>query len=191
MRRKRTAISSTEHTLDDLLGQITRLVKRQQTLLLAIDGRGGAGKSTLAEAIRIKLPSATIVHLDDFAYPTTGVDRHRLLEQVILPLKNHEPARYQRYDWNTKTLSEWHDVPPGGVVIVEGVLTLHDDLNKYYDFRIWIECPAEVGFQRGVARDISEHHLDTTNEWLHHWMPEEKAAIEEQRPQTKAPLCQP
>lgn len=169
---------------DKLFQKIKNLQQKEKTLLIAIDGRGGSGKSTLAEKLKQNLPNASIVHLDDFAYPKT--DRERLLNQVISPLKENRPAKYQRFDWGTKQLAEWHEIEPGGIVIIEGVSTLHDILYKHYDFRIWIECPAEIGFRRGVERDKKVYQVDTTKEWLEEWMPEEKKYIEEQKPQKRA-----
>ncbi len=117
-----------------------------------------------------------------------GADRQRLLNQVILPLRSKEPAHYQRYDWKTKQLAEWIDIQSEGIVIIEGVLTLHDVLYKHYDLKIWIECPAEIGFQRGVERDKLHHNVDTSEEWREKWMPEEKKAIEAQQPERKADI---
>ena len=171
-------------SLTDLALKIKSLPRRKSTLLIAIDGRGGSGKNSLAEQLKQNLQNVTIVHLDDFAYPET--DRDRLLKQVILLLKKDKTARYQRFDWGTKKLAEWHEIAPGGIVIIEGVSTLHNVLNDYFDFRIWIECPPEVGFKRGLHRDKTEYKVDTTNDWINKWMPEEKTYVESQKPQEKA-----
>lgn len=170
--------------IQELIEQIKKLPRNQKTLLIAIDGRGGSGKSTLAKKLSEKIEKATIVHLDDFAYPQT--DRQRLLEQVILPLTADMPARYQRFDWPTQQLAEWHEILPGGVVIIEGVSTLHDMLNQHYDYRIWIECSPEVGFARGLKRDKEVYGVDTTEDWITNWLPEEKQYVEQQQPQEQA-----
>lgn len=170
--------------IEDLVRKISSLSRKHQTLLVAIDGRGGSGKSTLSVKLVENLHDVNVVHLDDFAYPET--DRQRLLNQVINPLENNNPARYQRFDWGTKQLAEWHDIKPGGIVIVEGVSTLHDVLYKHFDFKIWIECPAEVGFNRGLSRDLNVYKVNTKDDWINKWMPEEKKYIEEHKPQEKA-----
>lgn len=170
----------------EIVHKIQNLKKPNKTLLVAIDGRGGSGKSTLANNLKQKLENVTIVHLDDFAYPMGGADRQRLLDQVILPLKENKLARYQKRDFETKKLTTWHEIQPGGTVIIEGVITLHDLLEKYYDFKIWIEVPAEVGFQRGLERDRNVYKVDTEKDWKEKWMPEEDKAIAEQKPQEKA-----
>lgn len=172
--------------INELVEKITKLKQPNRTLLVAIDGRGGSGKSTLANKLKESLENVAVVHLDDFAYPMGGADRQRLLDQVILPLKENKVAKYQKRDFKTKELTTWHEIQPGGIVIIEGVITLHDLLEKYYDFKIWIECPAELGFQRGLKRDKEEYGVDTEKDWKENWLPEEEKAIEEQQPQKKA-----
>lgn len=171
-------------SIPDLIKKIESCAPKQKTLLIAIDGRGGSGKSTLADVLQQKLSSVTIVHIDDFAYPDT--DRQRLRVQVINPLKNNQQAKYQRYDWNTKALAEWHEIRPGGVVIIEGVRSLDEALYRDYDKRIWIECSAEKGFERGLQRDITVHKVDTKDKWINDWMPKEQAYIDSQNPQHRA-----
>src|SRR5437868_4209532 len=112
--------------LSGVVNRIKKLKKHEKTFLIAIDGRGGSGKSTMAEDLKQRLENVTIVHLDDFAYPMRVADRQRLLDQVILPLKDHKVAKYQKRDFETKELTTWHEIQPGGIVIIEGVITLHD-----------------------------------------------------------------
>lgn len=161
----------------ELSKKICALKRESKTLFVAIDGRGGSGKSTLAEKLANRLVDVTIVHLDDFAYPMQGADRQRLLDDVILPLKNNVQANYQRFDMKEGKFAEWHQIVPGGTVIIEGVLTLHEMLYGYYDFKIWIECSDELGFKRGVARDIGRDGVDNSKQWKEVWMPEEKKRL--------------
>lgn len=34
-------------------------------------------------------------------------------------------------------------------------INLHSDLRKYYDLKIWLDCPLEAATIRGMARDKS------------------------------------
>ena len=172
--------------IGELSEKIQALKRNGKTLLVAIDGRGGSGKSTLAEKLFRNLPNVTVVHLDDFAYPMQGADRERLLNQVILPLRNGTKSNYQRFDQKAQKLAEWHEIEAGGVIIVEGVLTLHPMLREHYDFSIWVECSAELSCERGVARDMRRDGVDNSKQWKEVWMPEEKRAIEEHQPHAKA-----
>lgn len=94
------------------------------------------------------------------------VDWQRMRRQVLAPLSQDREGRYQRYDWDTDTLAEWHTVPVGGVVIVEGVYSIRDELAKQYDVTIWVDCPRETRLSRGLDRD-GEGARDM---WVNNWM---------------------
>ena len=83
--------------------------------LVAVDGPGGAGKSTFARELSEAAGEAPVIHTDDFAAADDPIDWWpRLLEQVIEPLARGDAARYQRYDWPSETLAEWHTIEPAG-----------------------------------------------------------------------------
>ncbi len=129
--------------------------------LVAIDGPGGAGKSTLAAKLSFALDGAPVVHTDDFASADIPIDWWpRLLEQVIAPLTIGQPACYQRYDWPTESLAEWNTVEPGQIVIIEGVSSGRVEWADRLSFVIWIETPREVRLARAVERDGEEALAD-------------------------------
>jgi uridine kinase len=66
-------------------------------------------------------------------------------------------------------LAEWHNVPIGGMVIVEGISSIRRELADFYDFKIWIECPADLRLARGIERDGE----NARPIWEDYWMPEE------------------
>lgn len=154
------------------------------TRVIALDGPGGSGKSTLAEHLSVALGRAPIVHTDDFASWETPLDWWpRLLAQVLEPLSVNKPARYQRYDWETRCLAEWHEVPPTAFVILEGVSASRDAFRPYLGYTIWVETPREERLRRGLARDGA----DALDLW-HAWMADEDAYILREQPVEKADL---
>lgn len=156
---------------------------RAGPVLVAIAGRGGAGKSTLAATIARRLGGAQVVHTDDFAGPDdAATNRTRLRREVLEPLSAGSAGRYRRWDWDTKTLAEWHDVRPHGVVIVEGVSATALDLWDAWDCTIWVDTPKHVRIARGVARD-GEHMRST---WMDEWEPQEDAYVARERPDARA-----
>jgi uridine kinase len=149
---------------------------------MAIGGFGGSGKSTLAGQLRDEL-GATVVPVDDFYVPRLGhADLERLRSQVLEPLSQSKPAQYQRFDWHEQRLMEWCDVHADGPVVVEGVMVISRQLLDYYDFTIWIDCPQDVAFQRGLARDRTEYGAETLSQWTDVWMPSERDYAEQHRP---------
>jgi uridine kinase len=150
---------------------------------VGVDGFGAAGKTTLAAAVARALPGAVVVHVDDFARPSVPTwERDRFVAQVLVPLAAGRPGRYQRWDWPTDTAAEWHDVPPGVPVVVEGVSSTDVRLGVPWDVRIWVEADREVRLARALERD-GEAMLER---WLTDWMPSEERYAAVQRPQDRA-----
>ncbi|HEX8747810.1 MAG TPA: hypothetical protein VF717_11470 [Pyrinomonadaceae bacterium] len=169
---------------------------KQKSLLVGIDGCGGSGKSTLASALASALSQGTVVKMDDFYLPSmfrndkefipeqigSTFDWRRLKNQVLVPLSENRIARYQRYDWDADSLVEWHAIPVGGIVIVEGVYSTRRELAAFYDFRIWVQCRRELRLARGIARD----GVGARDKWEREWMPLEDNYVESHRPHVHA-----
>jgi uridine kinase len=166
--------------------------------IVGIDGCGGSGKSVLADQISRELinraHSVGLIRMDDFYLPEAaradgflevgaGFDWRRLEEQVLKPARRDQPLRYQRYDWATGALAEWHE-SSARVVMVEGTYSTRVELREFYDFTIWVDCPRTIRLARGVERD-GESARDC---WLTKWMPEEDRYVLEQSPQRRANL---
>lgn len=167
-----------------LLARVQSLVpKNGHTVLVAIDGRGGAGKSSLARHLAHALGAATVVGLDDFGRPDVpGWDLARLRSQVLDPLLAARPGRYQRWDWDTDTGAEWHDVPLRATVVVEGVGSTRTELGSPWDLTVWVDAPQEVRLRRGVERDgEAMRHV-----WVDIWIPQEDRYVASERPHERA-----
>jgi uridine kinase len=191
---------ATRHTetFHSLGSRIAALPRRRATLLIGIDAPGGAGKSTFSRSLRRVLPTATLVAMDDFFLPSYArlpaapsekpiggdFEWQRVQRQVLAPLACEQPAAYQRYDWDTDRLAEWHNIAPGGLVVVEGCYALHQALASYYDFTIWLECPRAIRVARGIARGGER----VREIWEHDWMVAEDRYVVAQHPRDRATL---
>jgi hypothetical protein len=82
--------------------------RTDETTIIAIDGPGGSGKTTLAAKVAELLDGATVIHGDDFYRPMPEHEREqldaqlgyqhyfdwqRLRDQVLAPLRAGRPAR--------------------------------------------------------------------------------------------------
>ncbi len=130
------------------------------TRLVAVDGPGGAGKTTFARRLSASFaapPAVPVVHTDDFAsFDNQFGWAPRLRAQLIEPLRRGEPARYQRYDWVEERFAEWHELPPSDVAIIEGVGAAQRRFADALALSVWIDTPPDVRLARGIARDGEE-----------------------------------
>lgn len=185
-------------TLEEMVKALDHLPRKHSTLLIGIDGCGGAGKSTLAKLVKEAYSNVTIVHIDDFYFPKDQIiqshptqkpigadlDWQRVFAQVIEPLTKEQSGYYQRYDWDLDQLAEWHTVPTGGIVIIEGVYSTRNELQTYYDLTIWVDCPREIRLKRGIDRDGE----GARQIWENNWMVAEEMYMNEHKPQDRAKL---
>lgn len=160
---------------------MTRLVEAARAerplVLVGIGGHGGAGKSTLAEA----LPGAQVVQTDAF-WDGAGFDLARLCREVLEPLLRGETARYAAYDWDTRAPAGERTVEPCGLVVIEGVCALHRMFRDAYQVRVWVEAPRDLRLARGVARDGEA----ARSVWVERWMPSEDRYVERDDPAPSA-----
>jgi uridine kinase len=125
-----------------------------RTRVVAVDGRSGAGKTSLAARVRAVL-GAPVVTLEDLYGGWDGLERgiDLLTAEVLEPLSAGRAARVPRYDWVAAT---W-DVPwvlePPELLIVEGVGAGARRAAVYESVLAWMEVPAPVRKKRALDRD--------------------------------------
>ena len=159
----------------------------KRTLLVAIDGRCAAGKTTLCAALEKSLSDVgvTVLHMDDFflqpacrtperlATPGGNVDHERFLADVLLPLSRGEDFTYQPFSCKTQTLCEAVPVHPAPIVLVEGAYASHPNLRRFYDLRFFLTVSSSLQFSRIIARN-GEVAAET---FRTRWIPMEEAYI--------------
>ncbi|GAA2017904.1 4-amino-4-deoxychorismate synthase [Catenulispora yoronensis] len=151
-------MSSDIETFTELAARIlARPARCGPVRLIAIDGPGGAGKSTFAARLADGLGQASVVHTDDFASWDNPLNWWpRLEQQVLQPLEAGHTGRFQRYDWDRRALADWHEVPAVGVVILEGVSSARRAVAQRLTYAVWIQVDPQVRLQRGLERDGQE-----------------------------------
>ncbi len=137
------------------------------TRIVAIDGPGGAGKSTLAEHVAVALGGAAIIHTDDFASWENPVDWWpQLINDVLEPLSPNQLARFQRSQWQPGQDRGWVEIRPAGYLVLEGVTASRDAFRPYLTYSIWVEASLELRLARGLARD-GEPSRAQWEKWMH------------------------
>lgn len=160
--------------------KIKELLKEKSRILVAIDGRSAAGKTTLAEQLEEEL-DCTVIHMDDFFLrpeqrtaqrleePGGNVDYERFLEEVLLPLRAGKAFSYAPFDCHTQGFKSSVQVEPERVTVVEGSYSCHPALRDYYDLRIFLSLDPEE-----QARRILLRNPDRAGMFLERWIPLEE-----------------
>ena len=171
-------------------------------LVLAIDGHGAAGKSTIAGAVA-DATAAALVHTDDFFRPASSVtggaarrspgipalacyyDWRRIKQRALEPLRAGRGATFRRFDWERGSgLGRKVTVDPSLLVLLEGVFSAAPEFSGLVDRSVLVDTPKLVRLRRLHARVTPE-------EWDDDWLAAEQAYFDTTRPPSSFDLVVP
>ena len=148
------------------------------SFVIGIAGGTGAGKTTVTRQVTQNLDDdVTRMPLDnyyedrselsfddraDLNYDHPSAFEWDLLTTHLESLLEGQPIAMPQYDFETHTQrNERVTVEPTDVVVVEGILALHDpDLTEMMDLRLYVETDADVRILRRIRRDVLERGRD-------------------------------
>lgn len=160
-----------------VIQRLAELAGQQAPVLVAIDGRCGSGKTSLARQIAHALP-CNLLHTDDFYLPpvlrapnwweTPGgnMDFPLLLHSVIKPAKAGKPILYRPFSCKNGGFGPEVSLPPQALTVVEGSYSQHPALCGYYDFRIFLTCDTAAQERRLQDREGAARMADFRQVWI-------------------------
>lgn len=137
--------------------------------LVGIDGRSGAGKTSLAEQLAEVLRpvrDVTLFHMEDL-YP--GWDGLRpgtrtYVEEVLTPLRAGLDAEWSAWDWVTGSPGTPRLTRVAEVVVLEGVGACSAAARALLDVSVWVELPTALRYDRALSRDGS-YYAEHWDRW--------------------------
>ncbi|MGG5174948.1 aminodeoxychorismate synthase component I [Pseudarthrobacter sp. J1763] len=149
-------------------------------VIIGIDGRSGAGKTTLAVELAAALREhrkVSLFHLEDI-YPgwnglSAGIERY--VNTVLAPLKRGEDAEWVCWDWEQRYDGDTRLTAAADVVIVEGVGACSEAARAFLDVVVWVESADDERKRRALDRDgeVFAGHWDEWAQQEEEWLAED------------------
>lgn len=158
--------------MDAVVGLVrSRLPACGSTTVVALDGRSGAGKSSLADELA-RRTGARVVRTDDHVPGWHGLDRMPplLARDLLAPLAVDQVARPPRWSWVRDAWVPGLPVEPGGLLVLDGCGSGSRVLRPFLSALVWVEADVATRKERALARDG-----DTYAPWWDVWAAQERA----------------
>lgn len=174
------------NTFKQIVELAKNLLQEKDSIVIAIDGRCAAGKTTLAQLFAQYI-SCPVIPMDDFflqpeqrtrermEIPGNNIDYERFMNEVIIPLRERREFSYCPYDCITQTFKEPIFVKPNKIMVVEGVYSCRPEFWHEYDIHVFLDVNKRTQRERILNRS-SQEVLDRFEEL---WIPLEEKYFEE------------
>lgn len=181
--------------LKQIVEEIDKKLKKKERVFVAIDGRCGSGKSTIAAELEryyneknktAGTKSCLVLHMDDFflrpeqrspqryATPGENVDHERFLEEVLEPASRGEDFLYAPFNCKLMQVGEGSMLSPCQLILVEGSYSGRTNFWEYFDLHIFVTVEKELQLER-IEKRVGEERL---KDFVDKWIPLEEAYFE-------------
>ena len=177
---------------DELVAQLLNLVGTPQgrPAIIAVDGRGGSGKTTLTTALAAAVPGAQAFHLDDLIWNEPLYDWDQLYVDTLTQLRQAGSLDLVPDKWREHGREGSIRIPAGSpLVLVEGTGAGLAAVRSLIDAHVWVQTGDDVAERRGIKRDIAEGVNGDAEEsvrFWHWWMAGERLFFAKDRPWRRA-----
>ena len=158
------------------------------TTVVAIDGRSGAGKTTLALGVAADLRSygtTAIVHMDHL-YPGwdgLGESSEILATRVLGAISRASSAAYAQWDWEAGGWDGTVVLEPTDFLVIDGSGSSVGPARQYAAVGVFVDADPMLRMSRGLARDG-----DTYRPHWQRWAAQEDAIFAEDGTRAHADL---
>jgi len=146
-------------------------------VILALDGRCGSGKTTLADRLTRQFPACTVLHTDDFYLPPAqrvrgwekkpcaNMDLTRLRDEALRPAYDGQTVPYRAYSCWEGAYQPARELTAQPLVILEGSYSHHPLLAGYETLRVFITCSKAEQTRRLQERE-GERYANFAARWI-------------------------
>jgi uridine kinase len=147
---------------------------------VAVDGRGGSGKTSLNKYLVQLLPKFDFINGDDYFEPVDSevvwgaFNDERFEQDVIIPLQQGDTFLYAPCIWEAGGIQPATEVRVEQGICIERCFSFPMPLD--WDLTIWVDTPRAVCLDRGIAREIIPE-ARARRAWEDVWQPAEDEYI--------------
>jgi hypothetical protein len=125
-------------------------------VVLVIDGRSNAGKTTLSARISAAVPGSAVVHTDDIAWQQARFDWADLLSDgILVPVRQGRAVSFRPPRWAEHGREGSIEVPAGcPLLVIEGDGAGRRELAPLIDALIWVQSDEREAGRRAAARAV-------------------------------------
>ncbi len=183
------------YDIEQLISEVKHRSVDNDRFVIVISGFAGSGKSSVCRLLEKALLDCSVIKVDDFirtdesgAVYGHSHDYDALEKHCLRSIKSDTNVIVKTYEWKTnKAVVESRKV--AHYTIIDGPVSLFQDkLLRYFDLKVWIDCPLELATARGKQRDKDEYNVDLEELWDTVWLPEQEQYYREQRSELKADI---
>ena len=144
---------------------------------LAIDGRCGSGKTTLA-ALLERLYPARVLHMDDFflppplrtparlAQPGGNVHHERFMDEAAEGIRTGRAITHRVFDCSIGNYGSDKTLPAKPLTIVEGAYCMRPEMEPLYDVTVFLNIPQDEQLRRIAYRNGEEGLRAFQEKWI-------------------------
>lgn len=160
-----------------LLMEAERLRREKGRIVIALEGRCAAGKTTACRYLT-KLWKAETVHMDDFFLPPDlrteeryrepggNIHYERFCDEVLKGLTAGEKFSYRTFCCRRMGYDGVKEIAGDGVVIVEGVYSMHPSFGNPYDLTAFFDIDRKEQKRRILLRNGEEEYRKFEDTWI-------------------------
>lgn len=160
-----------------LICAVEQLISQKDHVVIAIDGRCGSGKTTLA-AFFTEFYDCAVVSMDDFFLPPGLRTKNRLEEpggnihyerfvrEAAEGIQSGKAFDYRVFDCKSMTYAGSKTILPKPLTICEGTYSLHPEYASMYDLKVFTTCGEALQNDRILNRSGRELHKRFMEQWI-------------------------
>lgn len=201
---------SLDDVVDEIVFQYNTRLDKNRPLIVAIDGLSGAGKTTLTKEIESKLSkihNVKVLHIDDhivenskryntgyeewYEYYVLQWDTEKLVDELFAKIHNHSmEIMLPFYNKTTdRTITKKVTFEAKDIILVEGIFLQREQWQGFFDYKIYIDCPKAIRYERVLNRDLYIGNTEAIiNKYKRRYWPAEEYYMNKVNPIKKADI---